>query len=79
MLKQPKVVTDQKSQYLAEGRQTKGPDRETDQVPKKPTDEECLDRAYASANSLYRDARGMLHVAGTRRGVGSDCMESYEI
>ena len=49
-------------------------------MPKKTTDKEGLDQAYSSANSLYRDAEGTLHVAGTRRGLlGSDWMENYKI
>ncbi len=60
--------------------QTKEPDRETNQAPKKTPNKEGLDRAYASANSLYRNAQGALHVAGTRGGLlGSDWMENYKI
>ena len=70
VLEQPIVQTEPQSE----------PQQEPKQEAKKPTDKEGLDQAYASADSLYRDAQGTLHVAGTRGGfLDSDWMENYKI
>ncbi len=48
-------------------------------APKKTTNKEGLDQAYASANGLYRDAQGTVHVATMRGGfLESDWMENFE-
>ena len=63
VMKQPTVETQPKSETLPEGVH-----QEPKQAPKKTTDKEGLDQAYASDNGLFRDAEGTLRVAGTRRG-----------
>ena len=70
VLKQPTVETESLSE----------PKQEPNQEAKNTTDKEGLDQAYASANSLHRDAQGTLHVAGTRGGfLDSDWMENCKI